>query len=630
MRHSKAMKAAVLVIYFLVVTTDGFLAVSKANSIGMRRGLELSMPRTTVGSSSPPVTEAATKDVPETTRSKVRSKVTNAVSKARAAPFAFAIAAFAFGYRMGAKTVASTATTAGAASAATAKSAARQYPILATVLLAVAARDIWRLIPTWFKKNIPYLGRKARLEVSLADSQDDLTSLSTISMKLRSLFQRGREKLSSGSEIENPAFVFLATIRLMSQVKAQLAERRDKTYEHSGTQIQNPRDVLEGMDEAFEFADWAYNEFEEGNSLKQSLEEKTFSLLRHETTALPGHVAHYVAVSPEKKVVLIGIKGTSNFEDMLTDCCGNVVTHRFEEGPFVDGGREEIRCHEGVLLSSKRLADDLRTFIEYMILPTTYRVLITGHSLGAGVAVIFSMILRSRIESLRKDQGKKLKVLAFASPPILDYEASMNCKSFVTTYVNNADIIPRASLSNLVLLMNFMRTVHSRLDEQGLSPRGFQSTASFLKMLISGGKDGEMIMSPQEIREAVDNALDLVDIQDPDHLYVGGRVIHMYDLWTKENYGDRSDYENVGDDFDISKKIPTAERVYESDGTSRALRLIEIDDRMMSDHMSPGYRASIRSLLEKSSKSSKCMEDVTEMRRQSADVQPSSMGKELL
>ena len=224
------------------------------------------------------------------------------------------------------------------------------------------------------------------------------------------------------------------------------------------------------------------------------------------------------------------------------------------------------------------------------------------HSLGAGVAVIFSMILRSRIAALRKDEGDKLKVLAFASPPVVDYKASLNCKSFVTTYVNNADIIPRASLSNLVLLLEFMKVVNSRLAEEGLSPKGFQSIAAFLKMLSSSKKDGDMIMSADEIREAVDNAFDIVDLEDPDHLYVAGRVIHMYDLWTKENYGDKSDYEDVGDDFDVSKKVPTAERVYESDGASKALRLIEIDDRMMSDHMSPGYRSSIRSLLEKSKK----------------------------
>lgn len=372
-------------------------------SLSLARAFSLRLPSTSpiTTKSFPPIVASASTiltavgsptsaaDESDSKASKLRLKVSNALSKIKAAPFALAIATFAIGYRFGIKNASKTISATGEAAAGTAKSTARQYPIVAAILFAVAAREIWGIIPNWAKKNIPYLGRTARLEASAMDSQDDLTSLPNISLKLRALFQRGKEKLASGSEIENPGFVFLAVIRLMSQIKLQLAERRDQSYDDSGTIVDNPRDVLEGMDEAFEFADWAYNEFEEGNSLKQSLAEKGFSLLRHETTALPGHVAHYVAVSPERKVVLIGIKGTSNFEDMLTDCCGNAVMHKFEEGPFVEGGRDEISCHEGVLLSSKRLADDLRTFLEYMILPTGYNVLVTGHSLGAGNHSIF-------------------------------------------------------------------------------------------------------------------------------------------------------------------------------------------------------------------------------------------------
>ena len=211
------------------------------------------------------------------------------------------------------------------------------------------------------------------------------------------------------------------------------------------------------------------------------------------------------------------------------------------------------------------------------------------------------MILRSRIEKLRKDESDRLRVLAFASPPILDYEASKNCESFVTTFINNSDIIPRSSLSNLVVLMDVMKTVNGRLKEEGLSPRDMRSTAAFLKWLMRGSHT-EMIMEPEQIRETINKAIEKADIDDPDHLFVGGRVVHMFDEWTKENYGNKSDYEGVGDDFDESKKVPTAEKVYVGDGVAKMLRIIEIDDRMMSDHMSAGYRASIRALLDKAGK----------------------------
>lgn len=220
---------------------------------------------------------------------------------------------------------------------------------------------------------------------------------------------------------------------------------------------------------------------------------------------------------------------------------------------------------------------------------------------GAGTAVIFSMILRSKLEKLRNDEAHRLRVLAFASPPILDYKASKSCESFVTTFINNSDIIPRASLSNLVVLLDIMKTVNRHLNEEGLSPRDMKSTAAFAKWLTQG-RHAEMLMKPQDISDSLDRALKKAPIDDPDHLFVAGRVVHMFDEWTKENYGNKSDYEAVGDDFDESKKVPTAEMVYTADGVAKMLRIIEIDDRMMSDHMSPGYRASIRALLDKANR----------------------------
>ena len=237
-------------------------------------------------------------------KSKYSQKLTNILTKVKAAPFALAVASLMIGYKIGARSVSDTASKAASGSA---RSAARQYPIVALLLFVIAARDTWSLIPEWAKKNIPLVGSKS---VDMDDvDPDDLTSIPSIALKLRKLFQRGKEKLSSqdGTDnMESPGLVFLALIRVMDLLKQQLAPARDKSYEDSGTVVDNPKDVLDGMDEYFEYADWAYNEFKEGDSLKKSLAAKGYSLLRHETTALPGHVAHYIAVSPDRKEALIG------------------------------------------------------------------------------------------------------------------------------------------------------------------------------------------------------------------------------------------------------------------------------------------------------------------------------------
>ena len=130
---------------------------------------------------------------------------------------------------------------------------------------------------------------------------------------------------------------------------------------------------------------------------------------RHDKLALPGCVAHYVAISKERKTALISIKGTSSFEDMLTDCCGQSVKYSLK-GPFVADGPCEIFAHEGIMVAANRLALDVEMLVEELLLPNQYKLLITGHSLGAGVAALLGAILRSKFQSLMEDKGEKLKV----------------------------------------------------------------------------------------------------------------------------------------------------------------------------------------------------------------------------
>ena len=86
-----------------------------------------------------------------------------------------------------------------------------------------------------------------------------------------------------------------------------------------------------------------------------------------------------------------------------------------------------------------------------------YRLLLCGHSLGAGAAALAAALLRLRFPQLfptvtADDQGKarqnKVHVYAFAPPPVLDHDSAVAASSYCTTIINNADIIPRCSLVN--------------------------------------------------------------------------------------------------------------------------------------------------------------------------------------
>jgi hypothetical protein len=525
------------------------------------------------------------------------------------------------------------------------------------------------ITPSWVKRNIPRIWGRRRprtnpntpsnpdaptpptstqqQEQEEEEDPNDLTSITSLVTKLKALHDRAQSKLQSQNalSVADTQIAFLALVQLVHQFKTQFSIRRDERYHNSmmitgdssDNNVPEMNDTttttisiqrqMEGFDEYFELADWAYNEFTTSSdqSLSKALSTFGYVLVRHDEKKLvPGYVAHYIALHKDKKQVVIAIKGTSSFEDMLTDCCGSVVPYTCPHGPFVNhkGPTTTIHCHEGILLAAQKLFQDVETVMEELFLPNQYHIVITGHSLGAGVSTLLGILLRSRFPALRDDTNKgtkRLQVLAFASPPVVDYETSLACTSFCTTIVNNSDIIPRSSLANLVVMMEFLKILNHKLEVKGFKPTNFTSAGKFLNMLVStntSSSENDMIMSADEIKQGMEDAFEKVDMTDPDHLYVAGTVFHMYDLWSKTGYdqeveatiekealdkaqeggGGSGSIHQSEAEKDLSN-VRTAEKVYKGQGISNVLRFIELDARMLTDHLSPAYRSSLRTLL---------------------------------
>jgi hypothetical protein len=263
--------------------------------------------------------------------------------------------------------------------------------------------------------------------------------------------------------------------------------------------------------------------------------------------------------------------------------CGTAISYNLPEGPFVSNGETEIRCHEGILISSRRLADDLQPFVESLLLPQEYKIMIVGHSLGAASAAMLGIFLRSRISKLRKDDTL-LQVLAFASPPNLDLANALDCRSFCITIVNNCDVIPRCNLSPLLVTVEVLKVIHQRLRDKGLVANNLQTTIALLRQLKQG-TDGDMLLSASEFTKAIDDAVEKIGWDDEEHLYVPGKVIIMYDLWEKEVEQDLTEIDFAADEAVIT------------DGTAKVLRYIEFDERMVEDHLVWPYGRSLGQLL---------------------------------
>lgn len=499
------------------------------------------------------------------------------------------------------------------------------------------------------------------------DSKDDITDLSNFITKVQRLMNAAKSKLDSldeqdqQHEEEENVYIrnasFLALLQMLNQIKSRRANSRDELYRAAGSQ-DIPDEMFQDIDIMFELADLAYNEHPSGGDIKSVLKSMGYDLIKHDTaTPVPGYLGHYIALSNDngnkssnnmnesdlkeegeeknistpvlsssskkEKIAVIGIKGTSNLEDFLTDMCANSEEYTLDH-PFYEGGSKTLRCHEGVYISSQRLVKDLLPLIKNLLLPSGYKIVVVGHSLGAGCATIVSLLLRATIPSLR-DDPEKLKVWAFASPPVLDLKSALGCSSFVTTVVNNSDVITRCNIGPSVVMARLLRAVNKRLMERNLGVTDLLFKDWMKKSpsdnLMNDDSD-EMLMSFEEIVSAIADAITCDDDDDKDNLYVPGRVLVLYDLWEKEQQrmlensqkGSSKDYAtimkewvqylkevddptSIGDAEAKKKSIPVAEEVILTDGACNALRLIELDGRLLDDHLAQAYRSSIANIL---------------------------------
>ena len=98
---------------------------------------------------------------------------------------------------------------------------------------------------------------------------------------------------------------------------------------------------------------------------------------------------HVLFIDHLTKSVILMLRGTSDFEDMIVDLLA-------EEVEFMEGV-----AHKGLLEEARSILAGLGSLIEDTLDETGYTTLVlTGHSLGAGAAVLASILIRTEYPSL--------------------------------------------------------------------------------------------------------------------------------------------------------------------------------------------------------------------------------------
>ena len=148
--------------------------------------------------------------------------------------------------------------------------------------------------------------------------------------------------------------------------------------------------------------------------------------------------AYFVAANETTKEVVISIRGSHEIEDLTVDGTANNV--EFE----IFGNK--YSCHNGMLESANWLGYEGK-MIQYTkeLFNRSYKIVLTGHSLGAGICVLLALILRKEIPDLMP------VVYAYAPPPCVSAALAEKCKSELITVkglINRDDFVCRASAAN--------------------------------------------------------------------------------------------------------------------------------------------------------------------------------------
>ena len=206
--------------------------------------------------------------------------------------------------------------------------------------------------------------------------------------------------------------------------------------------------------------------------------------------------ASYVAVDVAARAVVVAVRGTVTGGDLLTDACSTSV-------PFLGGW-----AHAGMVASAWQVVKkQMGPAAAALARNPGFGLVFTGHSMGAGVAAILTMLVRSgdadimdaaekeiervieRGDATREGGESAKSAIAaarchcFAAPSVCSLDLSLRAREHTVSVVAGKDVIPRlcyAAVRRLLRRLNqvapsqpMMKAFSSLLGgrDKGYSPR---------------------------------------------------------------------------------------------------------------------------------------------------------------
>lgn len=161
-----------------------------------------------------------------------------------------------------------------------------------------------------------------------------------------------------------------------------------------------------------------------------------------------------VVVDEPSKHLVISVRGTMSNVDCLTDGLAEPV-------PIAISELSDTQClvHRGFFESARNIRERLladekcNAALKGEGPLGDYNIMITGHSLGAGVAAVLTLLLREGIESVRR----RARAIVYAPPGgLMSRELSEYSASFIVACFMGKDLVPRLSNHSIKALRDAM------------------------------------------------------------------------------------------------------------------------------------------------------------------------------
>ena len=159
-----------------------------------------------------------------------------------------------------------------------------------------------------------------------------------------------------------------------------------------------------------------------------------------------------ILIDTDAKEVILTVRGSASLEDLVTDLQLTPVSME-DVGQVCGFNGSKFYAHRGILTRAKWIVNDIkeRGVLRKLLPPSlrvdeyspfsNYKLVLTGHSLGAACAAMLASMLKPIYHDL--------KCYAFCPPGCstsLDY--ALECKKYVVSIVCGNDIIPRVKMTN--------------------------------------------------------------------------------------------------------------------------------------------------------------------------------------